>query len=107
MKQILVAGLHDHIEHIFSVIALPICTAPPLSVSLSLVSSAELKVAPVNPVAACPPANCHDVIAGLGFFLDFINGDQPDIPAIDQGVAQERSSKQIAPLTVGIPMRFP
>ena len=31
---------------IFSVIALPICTAPPESESLSLVSSAELNVAP-------------------------------------------------------------
>ena len=34
---------------IFSVIALPICTAPPESVSLSLVNSAELKVAPWIP----------------------------------------------------------
>ena len=41
-----VIGYMQSRKAIFSVIALPICTAPPDKDSLSLVSSAELNVAP-------------------------------------------------------------
>ena len=44
-----VAAASSTSSNIFSVIALPICTAPPETVSLWLVSSAELKVAPWMP----------------------------------------------------------
>ena len=50
---------------IFSVIALPIWTAPPETSSLCAVNSAELNVAPWMPSRPGPPADGHDPVAGL------------------------------------------
>ena len=49
----------------FSVIALPICTAPPETVSLSCVSSARGERRPVDAVAARAAADGDDQIARL------------------------------------------
>ena len=86
--------------------ALPICTAPPETDSLSLVSSAELNVA-VNAVATGAAADSHYVIAGLGMLLDFIDRQQADVAAIDERIAQVARIEITAPFTVGMPIRLP
>jgi len=65
---------------IFSVIALPICTAPPESVSLSLVSSAELNVAPWIPSRPVRPPMATIRSPGWGFLNDLSAGISPALP---------------------------
>ena len=65
---------------IFSVIALPICTAPPDSVSLSLVSSAELNVAPWMPSRPVRPPTATMRSPARGSLCDLSRGIRPTLP---------------------------
>ena len=73
---------------IFSVIALPICTAPPEIDSLSPVSSAELKVAPWMPSRPVRPPMATIRSPGSTFLNALPRGQDADGAAEDQRVGQ-------------------
>ena len=96
---------------IFSVIALPICTAPPERLPrFRYVSSSRAERRAVDAVAPGASANRDDQIARArpSFSTSRRQAARPTFPQIDQRVAQvARIEGQTAPLTVGIPMRLP
>jgi hypothetical protein len=72
--------------------ALPICTAPPETVSLSLVSSAELNVAPWMPSRPVRPPMAT-IQSPARLLSRLVARHQPDVAAVDQRVAQVAGSK--------------
>ena len=74
---------------IFSVIALPICTAPPEMVSLSPVSSAELNVAPWMPSRPVRPPMATIRSPGSTCLLDIPRGITPTVPQKTSGLARK------------------
>ena len=73
---------------IFSVIALPIWTAPPETLSLADVSSAELKVAPWMPSRPVRPPIATIRSPGSTCFAAIPRGRTSDGPAEDQRIGQ-------------------
>ena len=69
-------------------IALPICTAPPESVSLWLVNSAELNVAPWMPSRPVRPPRATIMSPGCGSLNDLSRGISPTLPQIHQRIAE-------------------
>ena len=69
-------------------IALPICTAPPERLSLSLRQFGRAERGAVNAVAAGAAADGHDQVAGLRLLERLVARDQADVAAVDQRVAQ-------------------
>ena len=68
--------------------ALPICTAPPLTFSDSAVSSDGGKRRPVDAVAAGAAADGHDQVAGLRLLAAAVHRDQADGAAEDQRIGE-------------------
>jgi len=60
--------------------AFPICTAPPETVSLWLVSSAELKVAPWIPSRPVRPPTATIKSPGRASLRDLSSGIKPIVP---------------------------
>jgi hypothetical protein len=83
-----VAGLEQDLLStiFFSVMALPIWTAPLLRTSLSLVSSQRAEGRAVDAVAAGAPADDDDVVALAGGFVDFVARDDADAAAVHEGL---------------------
>ena len=72
----------------FSVIALPICTAPPETCSLSAESPSELKVAPWIPSRPVRPPIATMRSPGSTHFLDIPRGKTPTVPQKTSGLAR-------------------
>ena len=66
--------------------ALPICTAPPETVSLSCVSSAERKRRAVDAVAAGAAADGDDQVAGPHPLFRLSTGIRPTVPQKTSGL---------------------
>ena len=88
-------------------IALPICTAPPLIASDSSVSSSDENVAPWMPSRPVRPPTATIRSPGLAAFSVRPTGISPTVPQNTSGLARYRSSNTRAPLTVGMPIRLP
>ncbi len=89
VKQIFVTGLHDDIEHhLFRDRVANLYSAAAESFAFGG-EFGRAKRRSVNPIASRASADRNDVIAGLGFFLDFINRNQPYVAAINQRITQE------------------
>ena len=87
--QAAVAGLEDACRScVFSVMALPICTAPEETVSDSSVSSPEENVAPWMPSRPVRPPTTRIIVAGLRGLAALVARDQADVAAVDQRVAE-------------------
>ena len=66
--------------------ALPICTAPPETVSLWLVNSAELNVAPWMPSRPVRPPTATIRSPGRGSLNDLSRGIRPMLPQKTSGL---------------------
>ena len=72
---------------IFSVIALPICTAPPeMFRFLGQFDRRERR--PVNSVASSASADGDDLIAGPDVFVTLVDRDHRHVAAVDQRIAE-------------------